>query len=254
MRCMMAVMLMLGFASLNSVRGQDPTLNQKAKTTGSDRVQPRANEPEQEEAAAMGSGGIVTVGQLKVSDKVARELQRSDKALRAGDVRGSAEHIAKALVMDPELAVAHNALGARYAELKEYDKAVAEFEKAAATKRNYRLAEDNLTVVLCLQHRYAEAEPVARRALEMEPEARSSQYLLGSVLVEEGENTGEAVELLESAKEKYPRAWLFLAKAAEGRGETEETAKELREYLKLPEADQKLAGDWLAKLEKKAEE
>jgi predicted Zn-dependent protease len=119
---------------------------------------------------------------------------------------------------------------------------------------NYRLAADNAAALLCMQHRFAEAEPFARRALTMDPKALSSQYLLGGVLVETGQNTDEAVRLLEQVKFKYSRAWLLLAMASEGRGRLDEAQDEVRGYLRAPSAQQRqVAQEWLARLEQRQE-
>jgi len=193
---------------------------------------------------------VVPVSMLKISREALKEMQKSDKALKARDVRGSAEHLEKMVKLAPDLALAHNSLGTRYVVLREYDKALAEFQKAVALQPTYRLAVDNITVTLCVQHRYGEAEPAARQALQIEPEAASSKYLLGSILINEGKPTEEATKLLRSVQDKYPRARMFLAMSLEMHGETGQAAEELREYLKSPMAsDNGVAQEWLSRLE-----
>lgn len=193
---------------------------------------------------------VVPVSVLKISGEALKEMQKSDKALKAGDVRGSAEHLEKMVKLAPDLAVAHNSLGTRYVVLREYDKALTEFQKAVALQPTYRLPVDNITVTLCMQHEYAEAERSARQALQIEPEATSSKYLLGSILVSEGKPTEEATELLRSVEDQYPRARMFLAMSLEMHGEKGQAAEELREYLRSPRAsDNGVAQEWLSRLE-----
>lgn len=259
MRCMMAVMLMIGIPNLVSAQGQNRMdMNRSSQTLQEglfmhpDMIR-RANDLPAPSSAGTNGGrdATVSVNELKVPGNAVNELKRSDKAMKAGDVRGSAEHLEKALALYPNLpAQAYNELGLRYAMLKEYDKALEAFKTAAEQKQNYWQAVDNMTKVLCIQHRYAEAEPVARRALEIEPAAAISQYLLGSILVQEGNYSPEATGLLEKSKVEQPRAWLFLAKAAEERGKPEVAEEELREYLRSRELDKKQAEDWLARLER----
>jgi tetratricopeptide (TPR) repeat protein len=249
MRCMMAVMLLLGLASLNSIHGQSFTDSELDKGPDLTSGQARPTEP----ASTPKGDGTVSVTALKIPEKAMKEIQRSDKAFLSGDVRGSAEHLEKALEIYPNLAVVHNALGARYAELKEHEKAIAEFEKAIALNPRYHLAMDNMTVEMCVLHRFSDAEPIAKQALALEPESANSQYLLGSILVEEGHYTGEPVKLLESAKVAFPRAHLFLAKAAVGRGENAKAAEELRAYLQSPAREKKAAQDWLEMLQRQDE-
>jgi tetratricopeptide (TPR) repeat protein len=250
MRCMMAVMLLLGFASLNTaIHGQSLTGSEPDKGPDLTSGQARSIEP----ASVPKANGTVSVAALKIPEKAMKEVQRSDKAFLSGDVQGSAEHLEKALEIYPNMAVVHNALGARYAELKEHEKAIAEFEKAIALNPRYHLAMDNMTVEMCVLHRFADAEPIAKQALALEPESANSEYLLGSILVEEGHYTGEPVRLLENAKVAFPRAHLFLAKAAVGRGETGKAAEELRAYLQSPAAEKKAAQDWLEMLQRQDE-
>jgi tetratricopeptide (TPR) repeat protein len=249
MRCMMAVMLLLGFASLNTIHGQSLTGSQLEDGPDLSSGQARTNAP----APSAKGTGTVSIDALKIPEKALKEVQRSDKAYRSGDVRGSADHLEKALEIYPNLAVVHDALGARYAELKEHEKAIGEFEKAVALNPRYHLAMDNMTVEMCVLHRFADAEPVARQALALEPESANSQYLLGSILVEEGHYTGEPLKLLENVKMTFPRAHLFLAKAAVGRGENAKAAEELRAYLQSPVAEKKAAQDWLEMLQRQDE-
>jgi tetratricopeptide (TPR) repeat protein len=173
--------------------------------------------------------------------------------LLAGDVRKSTEHLEKAVAIDPEVAAWHNGLGSRYAALKEYDEALREFEKAMVLRRNYQEAAENLAALLFEQRRYPEAEPAARRALEMDPSTASAQYLLGCVLVEEGRYFGEATELLEKARPKYPQVGLFLAIALGKSGRIGEAEEALREYVRTAGKSKKVAQEWLEELEKRDE-
>jgi Tfp pilus assembly protein PilF len=194
---------------------------------------------------------VVPVSFLKMPPAAIKEMQKSDKALVAGDVRGSAEHLEKMLVLTPDFAIGHNSLGTRYVVLQQYDKAVEEFEKAVALQPKYRLAVDNIAVTLCMQHRYMEAEQAARSALQIQPDAASSKYLLGSILVNEDKTNEESTRLLESVQAQYPRAKLFLAKSYLAHGDPDKAVQELREYVSSPQAaDNGVAAGWLAKLEK----
>jgi len=196
------------------------------------------------------ASNVVSVSTLRIPPAAWKEMRKSDKALLAGDVRGSAEHLEKMLGLAPELALGHNSLGARYVVLGEYDKALNEFQKAVELQPNYRLAVDNIAVVYCLQHQYVEGEQAARRALEIQPEAVTSRYLLGSILVNAGKSNEEASKLLASVEQEYPRARLFLAKISFSRGDLETTAAELRAYLKSPKAsDNGVAAQWLTQVE-----
>jgi tetratricopeptide (TPR) repeat protein len=252
MRCAMAVAVFLCVTNVNAQSGQDSTKNERTEQSwspiwvGDDAVTLQVKN----KTPVKYGVETVSVKELHVPRQALKELARSDKAFKLGDVRGSADHLEKMLAIAPDLAVAHNGLGARYVALQEYEKGIGEFQKAVTLNPRYRLAADNLCATLCLQHRYVEAEPIARLALQIDPGAESSEYLLGSILIEEGKITEEAMGMLQKVKERYPRARMFLAKAMVQRGQAEAAAAELREYLKLPQVGGKtVAQRWLETLE-----
>jgi tetratricopeptide (TPR) repeat protein len=257
MRYMMAVMLMLGTATLTIARPQNPSFSRGGRPPRDlflENAELFITNTPVEKTPATSAGETVSVSELKLPDKALKELQRSDKALRAGDMRESAEHLEKALAIYPNLPYAHNQLGLRDAALKEYDKALDEFSKALTLKPDFRVALDNTATVLSLQRRYDEAELVARHALEIEPAAPLSQYILGTTLVQQGKYSEEATELLEKVKASYPRASLFLASAAAHRQENTSAEEELWEYLQSPESTyRQVAQGWLVILEKRQE-
>jgi tetratricopeptide (TPR) repeat protein len=271
MRCRMLMVLLAGCMAVGSTHGQiqtrpgsgDRTIQHNwpedwitgAPLTGREAPNWDARDAVglqfKDAAPKLPQSNVVPVKLLEISGRARKEMQKSDKALKAGDIQGSAEHLGKMLQYGPDLAIVHNSLGTRYVALREYENAVAEFQKAVALEPNYRIAVDNIVVAMCMQHKYTEAEPAARWALQIQPEASSSKYLLGSVLIEEGKITDEANRLLQSVKVEYPRARLFLAKALALRGNDQQAAEELREYLKSPQAaDNGVAEEWLGRIEK----
>ena len=218
---------------------------------GSDAVALQFRDTTQTKAA----NSVVPMSVLRISGEARKEMEKSDKALKAGDVRGSAEHLERMLELIPDLAVGHNMLGTRYVVLHEYDQAIAEFQKAVTLQPSYRVAVDNMTVTMCMQHKYAEAEPYARWALQLQPEAPTSKYLLGSILITEGKPTEEATKLLRSVETEYPRARLFLANSMVARGDVEPAIDEIKGYLSSPKAnDNGVAQEWLGRLEKQLSE
>jgi tetratricopeptide (TPR) repeat protein len=255
MRYMMAVMLMLGTATLATARPQSLSFGRGAQAQRDlflDNPEIFVSNAPVQKGTGTPAGDSVSVNELKLPDKALKELQRSDKALSAGNIRESAKHLEKALAIYPNLPYAHNQLGLRDAALKDYDKALDEFSKAVTLKPDYRLALDNTATVLTLQHRYDEAELAARHALEIEPTAPLSQYILGSTLVQDGKYSDQATELLEKVKPSYPRACLFLAAVAAHRQENTSAEEELWEYLQSPETTyRQLAQGWLSVLEKR---
>ena len=191
-------------------------------------------------------GATVSVGDLGIPPKAAKELERSQRALKSGDTRSCVEHLEKALQIYPHWMAAHNNLGARYMGLQEYEKAIAEFQKAIAISPSVVEPFNNLSVAFFLEQRYADAEAAARRALELDPRHPTARYLLGAT---EKRNPEEAMELLRQTKREFPDARLLLAQILIRRGALEEGESELREYLALPGAEKRQNVErWLARL------
>ena len=195
----------------------------------------------------------ISMRDLLIPPKAIKELQRSQNALRSGDTRSSARHLQKALEIYPDYLEGHNSLGARYIELREYEKAAVEFQKAIDIDPSIVQPVNNLSVALFLQERYPEAEAAARRALDLDPSNVTPRYMLGCVLATENRNPEEAMEALRQTKREFPDARLLLAQILLRRGAVEEAKQELQGYLAVPGAEKRQSVErWLARLTQKS--
>lgn len=195
-------------------------------------------------------GETVSTRELLIPPKAMKELQRSQSAFLSGDMRSSARHLERALQIYPHYLEAHNALGSRYIELHEYEKAAAEFQKAIDLDARMTQPFNNLSVALFLLQRYPDAEIAARRALDVDPHNSAAQYMLGCVLATEKRNPSEAIEVLRQTEVEFPDARLLLAQILIRQGAANEAKNELHEYLKMPGVEKKQKVEcWLARLE-----
>lgn len=193
---------------------------------------------------------IVSSRELLIPSKALKELQRSQTALSSGDVRASAVHLEKALHIYPGYLEAHNDLGSRYFELKEYEKAAAEFQKAIDIDPRMSQPYNNLSVALFLLQRYPGAEAAARRALDLDPQNSTARYMLGCVLATQKRSPSEAMEMLRRTEDEFPDARLLLAQVLLRQGAVDEAKYELRSYLNVPGVEKKQRVEcWLARLE-----
>lgn len=196
-----------------------------------------------------GLGGTISLGELRIPRKAVKEIQRSQTALRSGDVRSSAAHLERALEIYPRSVEVHNNLGSRYIDLHEYEKAAAEFQKATEIDPRVMPPFNNLSVAYFLLERYREAETAARRALDLDPHHATSRYMLGCILAKEKRNPLEAMEMLRQTKREFPDSRLLLAEILLRRGAISEAENELRDYLAMPGAEKKQNVErWLARL------
>jgi tetratricopeptide (TPR) repeat protein len=194
-------------------------------------------------------GESISTRELLIPPKARKEVQRSQNALQAGDIRSSARHLEKALQIYPGYLEGHNNLGGRYIALQDYEKAVVEFQKAIEIDAWVMQPFNNLSVALFLLRRYPEAETAARNALRLDSNNATARYMLGCILVTERRNPLEATEMLRLTRDEFPDARLLLAEILVRSGDTEAAEGELREYLKIPGAEKKQRVEcWVARL------
>ena len=197
-------------------------------------------------------GETISMSELRIPPKAVKEIQRSQTALRSGDVRSSAAHLERALQIYPQSLEVHNNLGSRYIELREYEKAAVEFQSAIDIDPRVMQPFNNLSVAFFLLQRYPESEAAARRALDLDPRNPTSRYMLGCVLATEKRNPLEAMEMLRQTKHEFPDSRLLLAEILLRRGAINEAENELRDYLAVPGAEKKQNVErWLARLTQK---
>ena len=194
-------------------------------------------------------GETISLGELRIPPKAAKEIQRSQNALRSGDVRSSAVHLERALQIYPQSLEVHNNLGSRYIELHEYEKAAVEFQKAIEIDPRIMQPFNNLSVAFFLLQRYPDAETASRHALDLDPQSVTPRYMLGCILATEKRNPLEAMEMLRQTKREFPDSRLLLAEILLSRGAINEAENELRDYLAAPGAEKKQNVErWLARL------
>jgi tetratricopeptide (TPR) repeat protein len=183
--------------------------------------------------------GIVSVETLKVPGPAMKEMQKFLKDFDAGKLDSSVKHLSKAIEIYPEWAAAHYNLGQTYARMGSYDKAILAFQSAAELDSRHPRSWLGLSKVYFIQKRYAEGETAARRALEIDPVNGDAKYFLARNLISKGQETSEALQLLEKSKEQYAAARLVLANIYLRRGAVDEAVTELRGYIAQPDAERK---------------
>jgi len=201
-------------------------------------------------AASPHPGNAVPVSQLRIPSKALKELERSQKAFQSGDVHTSVEHLQKALHIYPDFVQAHNELGLRFVQLREYQKALAEHETALALDPRNAQTHQQLSFALLLLNRNKEAEAEARQALDLDSQLVASRYVLGRAIVSQGSATPEALDMLRQSEAKFPNASLVLAQVYFNFGQPDQVIASLRHYLRAPlDADNKQKAEcWVAQL------
>ena len=183
--------------------------------------------------------GTVSATSLAVPEAARKEMREFAKDFDAGRLEESAKHGEKALRISPDWAAAHHDLGQCYARMHQYEKAIEEFQSAAALDPRMVAPWVSLAGAYFLEGKYTEGENAARRALEIDPANSNARYFLGRILAVAGHDLQDAVELLRKSEEQYPAARLTLANVYLKQNQTEEAVGELRGYLADPNAPQK---------------
>jgi tetratricopeptide (TPR) repeat protein len=200
--------------------------------------------------AAPRGGNLVSVNQLRIPAKAIKEYERAQKAFQQSDVRASADHLQKALHIYPDFVQAHSALGVRFLQLGDFQKALAECEIARSLDPDNALTHQNLSFTLLLLNRNQEAEAEARQSLDLDSQLVTSRYVLGRAVIAQARATPEAIEMLRSSESAFPDASLVLAQIHFTMGQTDEVIADLRHYLRSPsDADNKQKAEcWVAQL------
>jgi tetratricopeptide (TPR) repeat protein len=176
-------------------------------------------------------GDTVSVHSMQLPAGAIKEFHRSEKCVGSGDYSCAAEHLQKALRVDPKFVEAHNNLGASYLELSRYQDAIAEFEAAIALDEKMVAPYRNMSLGFFLMRRYVDAEAAARRALAISPDHKPARYSLGRALAAQGSASPEAERLLRESVNDFPEARLSLAQVLMNRCANLDAAEELRTYL-----------------------
>ena len=118
---------------------------------------------------------------------------------RRGDTDGAAGEYRKAIVLDPDMALAYSNLGALLQSRGELVEAESLYLKTIGLRPNYALAWNNLAIV-----RYKRGDGVGavlafRRAIELKPDDAGAAYNLGRVYQQAG--------IVESAAVMFERAY-----------------------------------------------
>jgi tetratricopeptide (TPR) repeat protein len=112
----------------------------------------------------------------------------------------------EAITDDPQFFEAWNNLALELDAAGQRDEAIETLRRLIQLAPEHVLGFANLVALLCQQHRYVDAETVAREALKAHNYSFKANYMLGTVLVQQGKWSDEAKTKLEYAKVKYPEA------------------------------------------------
>lgn len=113
--------------------------------------------------------GSVSMLDLKAPGKAQKEYQKGYQLLLRKDIDAAIEHLARATAIYPKYVAAHNALGTAYLDVKQNEKAEAEFSQAASLDEHMPNTYLNLGCAQLALTKNAAAEESFRKASALAP-------------------------------------------------------------------------------------
>jgi len=154
--------------------------------------------------APKGTGKNQQVTRTRATHPLQELLDRAEKAIAEENFAVAVEALEKFIASEPNDAFAHFHLGYALTGLKEWDKAIAAYRRAAELKPDMAAAQLNLGLLLYEHLSPNAAVPALRRAAELLANEARPHYLLGTALERIG-NTAEAVREYRAAASLDPR-------------------------------------------------
>jgi tetratricopeptide (TPR) repeat protein len=183
------------------------------------------------------SGNAVSSRELALPHKAQDSLHRGlDLLYKKGDPAGSLQFFGEVIQLAPDFYEAYYNQGVAYMKLNKDTEAEAALRKAIElSKDNFSAPYMALASMFADKGRFAEAEPLAREALAIQPESWRSQYELARVLFGEGLPVDAEVSAMECRRlqPKYPQLYILLANIQLRLGRNESVIEDLDTYLKL---------------------
>ncbi len=140
----------------------------------------------------------------EASKPARKAAAKAEHLSKKGDHEAAILGFREALTLDPQYYEAENNLALELELVGKNQEAENTLRQLAQKSPEHILASANLASLLCREHRYSEAETVAREALAKHRYSFKASFLLGTALVDEGHWTDEAKLALQYAQVKYP--------------------------------------------------
>jgi tetratricopeptide (TPR) repeat protein len=190
--------------------------------------------PNASRSATGGPPSTISVRELehKAPPKALKAFAKGRDAFAKGRNQEAADFYRQAITADPEYVAAHLELACAQAALGELAESAAQFQKVIEMVPTQRDALVNLPIVLAKMRKYHEAGQVARRTLDLYPDAGKVHFVLAASMLAENGDSAEALDHLQKAAPEVPKAHLVAADVLTNLGRNQDAAGQLEQYLK----------------------
>jgi tetratricopeptide (TPR) repeat protein len=186
----------------------------------------------------------------KTNSKAQDEIKNAEKALRNGKLQESADHLLKAVEIDPQDPNALTMLAATYAQMDRIDEALQQAKKAFETNPAFPSSGYQYALLLMLTKNYEMCETVARSVIRHQDYVAEVKALLAVSLIGQRRNLAEALSLVEQAATEFPLAHLLSANVLVDTSQAAEAVKQVRAYLNSSAnpCERKQLEDWIVEV------
>lgn len=179
---------------------------------------------------------VVSVQELRMSEKAESAFARGTRMLQKGDAKQSLVFFQKALAKEPGYYQAYHNLGLAHYQLGETALAEEDFQKSIdLTNGGYAPSQFALAMILCEKHEFGQAERLIQNGLAMDPGSAVGKYFLGLVqfaLNRTAEAEKSARDALWRSADQFD-AHILLAKIHELDHNPRAVVADVAAYLKL---------------------
>lgn len=179
---------------------------------------------------------VVSVQELRMSEKAESAFAKGTRMLQRGDARQSLAFFQKALEKEPGYYQAYHNLGLAHYQLGETARAEEDFQKSIdLANGGYAPSQFALAMILCEKREFGQAERLIQNGLAMDPGSAVGKYFLGLVqfaLDRTAEAEKSARDALWRSAEQFD-AHILLAKIHERDHNPRAVIADVAAYLKL---------------------
>ena len=189
--------------------------------------------------ASPSAASSVSVHELSIPANARKSFAKGDRLLAAHDPAAGIAEYQRALKSFPDYYEAYYKIGLAEIEREHGPEAEAAFRKAIElSDGRFASALSGLSLMLCVERRFAEAAATARRNLELDETDSTGHYALGLAFYAMGQLPEAEKEVLEALRyrPKFPESYLLLAQVHARQNNPAAVVADLDAYLKLDSA------------------
>jgi len=180
--------------------------------------------------------GVINAELAKIPKPALDLFNKAQELAKNGDNSQAIVQLKAAIASYPEFMLAYNELGVQYMRLNDLQKSDEALQAALKIDPKAFMPLMNRGIVLVMQKRYGDAEPVLREAVKIKSDQAVAHYFLGQAVANLGNFDEAEKELTTAVKlggDEMKEAHRLLAIIYSSRGDKKHAIEELEAYLRL---------------------